>query len=135
MGMSDERSALTGLTQDQYRRLCLRAFGNLPSDTPVTMDDVDAILCWVLPEYDDMKFPLITRDQQDGLAPILERAMAYNPDVADLIMAAYRLGRTHKEPAGYPFESELRPEKLDEMLPSGERRVFRGTYGKPPGDR
>jgi len=45
----------TGLTQDQYRRLCLRAFGNLPSGTQATMDDVDAILAWCLPEYDDMR--------------------------------------------------------------------------------
>jgi hypothetical protein len=43
------------LTPDQYRRLCLRAFENLPADTPVTMDDVDAILTWCLPEYDEMR--------------------------------------------------------------------------------
>jgi hypothetical protein len=45
----------SGLTQDQYRRLCLRAFENLRSDTQVTMDDVDAILTWCLPVYDEMK--------------------------------------------------------------------------------
>jgi hypothetical protein len=44
-----------GLTDDQYRRLCLRAFENLPSDTQVTLNDIDAILTWCLPEYDDMK--------------------------------------------------------------------------------
>ena len=33
----------------------MRAFENLPTDTTVTMDDVDAILTWCLPEYDDMQ--------------------------------------------------------------------------------
>jgi hypothetical protein len=42
-----------GLTQDQWRRLCLRAFENLPADTQVTMDDVDAILTWCLPLHDE----------------------------------------------------------------------------------
>ncbi len=41
------------MTQDEWRRLCLRAFENLPRDTAVTMDDVDAILTWCLPAYDD----------------------------------------------------------------------------------
>lgn len=44
-----------GLPQDEYRRLCMRAFENLPTDTTVTMDDVDAILTWCLPEYDREK--------------------------------------------------------------------------------
>lgn len=39
--------------------------------------------------------PVITRKHQEDLGPLLEKAMAYNPDVADLIMAAYRLGRCH----------------------------------------
>lgn len=43
------------LTQDEYRRLCLRAFENLPTDSTVTMEDVDAILTWCLPEYDRLK--------------------------------------------------------------------------------
>jgi hypothetical protein len=34
---------------DEWRRLCERAFENLPSDTKVTMADVDAILTWCLP--------------------------------------------------------------------------------------
>lgn len=38
-----------GLTQDDWRRLCMRAFDNLPTDTTVTMDDIDAILTWCLP--------------------------------------------------------------------------------------
>lgn len=44
-----------GMTMDQYRRLCLRAFENLETDTPVTMEDVDAILTWCLPEYDRIR--------------------------------------------------------------------------------
>jgi hypothetical protein len=39
------------LTQDEYVRLCRKAFGNLPGDTTVTFDDVDAILAWCLPEW------------------------------------------------------------------------------------
>lgn len=50
-----ERETSLGLTQDEYRRLCLRAFENLPADTAVTMDDVDAVLTWCLPEYDRLK--------------------------------------------------------------------------------
>jgi hypothetical protein len=56
--MAGERNldlTANGLTQDQWRRLCLRAFENLATDTPVTMDDVDAILTWCLPEYDRMR--------------------------------------------------------------------------------
>jgi len=45
----------SSLTQDQWRRLCLRAFENLPADTQVTMGDVDAILTWCLPAYDEMR--------------------------------------------------------------------------------
>jgi hypothetical protein len=48
-------ATIHGLSQDEYRRLCLLAFENLPTDTTVTMDDVDAILTWCLPEYDRLK--------------------------------------------------------------------------------
>ena len=47
----------SGLTQDQWRRLCQRAFENLATDTTVTMNDVDAILTWCLPEYNEMRLP------------------------------------------------------------------------------
>jgi hypothetical protein len=56
--MASERNldlTSSGLTQDQWRRLCLRAFENLPTDTQVTMEDVDSILTWCLPAYDDMR--------------------------------------------------------------------------------
>jgi len=35
--------------QEAWRRLCLKAFENLLSDTTVTMDDVDSILTWCMP--------------------------------------------------------------------------------------
>lgn len=38
--------------QKQWARLCQHAFENLPADTMVTFEDVDAILTWCLPEYD-----------------------------------------------------------------------------------
>jgi hypothetical protein len=56
--MASERNldlTSSGLTQDQWRRLCLRAFENLPTDTQVTMEDVDSILTWCLPAYDEMR--------------------------------------------------------------------------------
>ena len=40
-----------GVTADEYRKLCLRAFENLPPDTAVTIGDVDSILTWCLPDY------------------------------------------------------------------------------------
>lgn len=55
MGQRNLDETSVGLTQDEWRRLCLRAFENLPSDTTVTMEDVDAILTWCLPEYDRLK--------------------------------------------------------------------------------
>jgi hypothetical protein len=36
----------------QWALLCQRAFENLPTDTSVTFDDVDAILTWCLPDYE-----------------------------------------------------------------------------------
>jgi hypothetical protein len=56
--MANERNldlTSSGLTQDQWRRLCLRAFENLPTDTQVTIEDVDSILTWCLPAYDEMR--------------------------------------------------------------------------------
>jgi hypothetical protein len=44
-----------GLTQDEWRKLCLTAFENLTSDTTITMNDVDAILTWCIPEYEAIK--------------------------------------------------------------------------------
>lgn len=38
-----------GRNDDEWRRLCLKAFENLPADTKVTLNDVDAILTWCLP--------------------------------------------------------------------------------------
>ncbi|MEV4255030.1 hypothetical protein AB0J52_17900 [Spirillospora sp. NPDC049652] len=43
------------LTNDEYHRLCVTAFENLPTDTAVTMEDLDAIFTWCLPEYDRLK--------------------------------------------------------------------------------
>jgi hypothetical protein len=43
-----------GITQRQYAVLMAKAFENLPTDTDITVDDIDAILCWVLPDYRDM---------------------------------------------------------------------------------
>jgi hypothetical protein len=38
----------------------------------------------------------ISRAQQESLDPILGKAMlSYGPDGADLVMAAYKLGREH----------------------------------------
>lgn len=60
-----DQTTTGGLSQDQWRRLCLLAFENLPADTPVTMNDVDAILTWCLPEYDDMR----AAAEADGAPP------------------------------------------------------------------
>jgi hypothetical protein len=40
-----------GVAADEYRKLCLRAFENLPSGTAVTTGDVDSVLTWCLPAY------------------------------------------------------------------------------------
>lgn len=52
-----------GITMDDYQKLCLRAFENLPTDTSVTIGDVDSILTWCLPEYNRMK---AAREGQSG---------------------------------------------------------------------
>ena len=38
----------------------------------------------------------ISREQQDGLDPVLGSAMLLSPEAADLVMAAYTLGREHE---------------------------------------
>jgi hypothetical protein len=40
-----------------WAALCQRAFENLPTNTKVTFVDVDAILTWVLPEYERITAP------------------------------------------------------------------------------
>lgn len=45
---------VNGITEDEYRALCLKAFENLREDTTVTMDDVDSILTWCLPEFKEV---------------------------------------------------------------------------------
>lgn len=45
-----DTSTLEG--QQRWATLCQRAFENLPSDTSITLHDVDAILTWCLPEYE-----------------------------------------------------------------------------------
>lgn len=42
------------LTQDEWRHLCQAAFENLPTNTTITMTDIDAILTWCLPIYHDI---------------------------------------------------------------------------------
>lgn len=44
----------TSTTEGQklWARLCQHAFENLPTNTTVTFEDVDAILTQCLPEYD-----------------------------------------------------------------------------------
>lgn len=44
-----------GITMRQYQALCLHAFLNLRSDTQVSIDDVDSILTWCVPELDRMR--------------------------------------------------------------------------------
>jgi hypothetical protein len=45
---------IIGITDTQFAVLCSKAFENLPTDTSITIDDVDAILTWVLPNYKEM---------------------------------------------------------------------------------
>lgn len=40
------------LTPDQWRRLCLTAYENLPADTTITFGEIDAILTWCIPQYE-----------------------------------------------------------------------------------
>jgi hypothetical protein len=44
-----------GITLSKYTKLCLSAFENLPADTGVTIDDIDSVLTWCLPEYNRLK--------------------------------------------------------------------------------
>lgn len=41
---------MNNLSAAEWNALCVKAFENLPRDTTVTLDDVDAILAWCLPE-------------------------------------------------------------------------------------
>jgi hypothetical protein len=40
--------------QREWSRLCSRAMENLPLGTAATFDDVDAILTWALPYYEEI---------------------------------------------------------------------------------
>lgn len=55
-----------GITMGDYQKLCMRAFENLPADTGVTIDDVDSVLTWCLPEYNRMKQK---RQHRPGIEP------------------------------------------------------------------
>ncbi len=49
--MVDRLIDYLGITQQQYAMLLALATENLPTNTVVTVDDIDAILTWVLPDY------------------------------------------------------------------------------------
>lgn len=52
-GTADMMTSL-GITYRQFAVLLAKATENLPADTPVTTEDIDAILTWVLPDYREM---------------------------------------------------------------------------------
>lgn len=51
---TDDMPTSLGITYKQFAVLLAMATENLPTNTTVTVDDIDAILTWVLPEYREM---------------------------------------------------------------------------------
>jgi len=49
----------------------------------------------------------ISREQQDGLDPVLGSAMLLSQEAADLVMAAYTLGREHEAAEAQRFRNAL----------------------------
>lgn len=49
------RTPWFGLTQQQWRDLITTAYRNLPDNTPVSSWDIDAVLTWCIPLYNEYK--------------------------------------------------------------------------------
>lgn len=86
--MSDLIDTSTTQGQKVWAGLCNHAFENLPTNTTVTFEDVDAILTWTLWRYEEITAPART-----ARAERAEAAMAEVLEAARDVLAHYRTGR------------------------------------------